>query len=177
VNTYSQVVGELDMVFGCVNKILKRIKNEGLSKKSVAQSLLALDQELPSTAGTRVVAVRQALREYLQEELDKLLTKLAKRRTKKAKRPAQKACWHASSDVIESLFGMYKSRRSKNPLNGVTSYVLLLPLLTRIGDGRSASTIDFKQSLEHVYMSDLTTWTEDHLTENLAVKRQIKLAA
>jgi hypothetical protein len=30
VNRHRKVVGEFDMVFSCVNKILKRLKNEGL---------------------------------------------------------------------------------------------------------------------------------------------------
>jgi hypothetical protein len=84
---------------------------------------------------------------------------------------------HASSDIIESLFGAYKFRRSKNPLHGVTSYVLLLPLLTRTGKGMEKSRVDFKHALESVSMKDLKQWEMDNLTENLAVKRTHTLAA
>jgi hypothetical protein len=91
------------------------------------------------------------------------------------KQPDTKTCWHASSDMIESMFGKFKFRRSKNPLNGVTSYVLLLPLLTQTGAKGDPSRVDFKASLEHVFMKDLTVWSKNNLTENLAVKRKDKL--
>jgi hypothetical protein len=37
------------------------------------------------------------------------------------------------------------------------------------------SRINFKASLEHVFMKDLTVWSKNNLTENLAVKRKYKL--
>jgi hypothetical protein len=105
--------------------------------------------------------VGKNLSQFLLEELGKL--------------PDTETCWHASSDIIESMFGKFKFRRSKNPLNGVTSYVLLLPLLTKMGAKGKPSRIDFKSSLEHVFMKDLTVWAKNNLTENLAVKRKYKL--
>jgi hypothetical protein len=83
--------------------------------------------------------------------------------------------WNASSDVIESLFGSYKQNKTNNSLYGVTSYVLLLLLLTRAGSGKIASKVNFKQALEKVFMRDLREWKETHLTENQAIKRQVKL--
>jgi hypothetical protein len=35
----------------------------------------------------------------------------------------EKTVWHASSDIMESIFGFYKFRKSKNQLNGITLYV------------------------------------------------------
>ncbi|MDR1887174.1 MAG: hypothetical protein LBQ70_04585 [Prevotellaceae bacterium] len=109
--------------------------------------------------------VRQAganLSQYPLEELCKL--------------PDTETCRNASSDIIESTFGKYKLRRSKNPLNGVTSCVLILPLPTKMGAGDKPSQISFKASLEKVFMKDLTDWSKNNLTENLAVKRRRRLA-
>jgi hypothetical protein len=89
----------------------------------------------------------------------------------------EKTVWHASSDIIESIFGFYKFRKSKNQLNGITPYVLVLPLLTKMGEGYKPSPVDFKSSLENVFMKDLETWKNDNLTENLAVKRARKLVS
>jgi hypothetical protein len=52
---------------------------------------------------------------------------------------------------------------------------LVLPLLTKTGEGYKPSPVDFKSSLENVFMKDLETWKNDNLTENLAVKRARKL--
>jgi hypothetical protein len=45
-----------------------------------------------------------------------------------------------------------------------------------MGAGDKPSQVNFKTSLENVFMKDLTDWTKDNLTENLAVKRRHKLA-
>jgi hypothetical protein len=74
------------------------------------------------------------------------------------------------------MFGNFKFGRSKNPLNGVTSYVLLLPLPAKIGTKDNSSRVDCKDSLEDVFMKNLTVWSKNNLTEKIAVKRKYKLA-
>lgn len=37
---------------------------------------------------------------------------------------------HNSSDIIELLFGTYKSRKSKNKLCGITPFILFVPAYT-----------------------------------------------
>ena len=91
--------------------------------------------------------------------------------------PSEKCIWNASSDIIESLFGTYKLRRSPNSLNGVTPYVFLLPLLTTIEEGTPASEINFKEALENVFLRDLTQWRNNNLSDNLAVLRKQKISA
>jgi hypothetical protein len=46
-----------------------------------------------------------------------------------------------------------------------------------MGELKERSEINFKEKLESVFMKDLKTWSDDNLTENLAVKRKKKLAA
>jgi hypothetical protein len=70
------------------------------------------------------------------------------------------------------MFGYYKSRKSPNLLNGVTTQVLILPVLTRIDSQTGKSTICFKSTLEHVLLHDLHDWKVNNLTEDLTVKRR-----
>ena len=64
-----------------------------------------------------------------------------------------------------------------NLLNGITPYVLVIPLMAAAGHKAKPTKLDFKAKLESVFMKDLTRWKEDNLTENLVVKRRKKLAA
>jgi hypothetical protein len=85
--------------------------------------------------------------------------------------------YNASSDMIESVFGSYKFRKSPNTLHGVTPYVLILPLLTRMNVKGNGLETNVKANLENVYMRDLHQWTKEHLIENQTIKRRKKLTA
>jgi len=54
---------------------------------------------------------------------------------------------------------------------------LIIPVMAALGHQPKPSNLDFKENLESVFMKDLTKWKEEKLTENLAIKRQKKLAA
>jgi hypothetical protein len=161
-NKYGKSVTELSTIFDCGNEILKILKNKGLNHETVDLCTSKPDTEMKSKS-KNVKRVRESIRQYLEEEKEKL--------------PENTSGWNVSSDILESMFGTFKFRRSKNRLNGITAYVLLLPLLTGIGKSDERSDINFKDALECVYMKDLKHWTEDNLTENLAVKRKKKLAS
>ena len=53
---------------------------------------------------------------------------------------------------------------------------MLLPLMTKVNEDNKLTDVNCKQALETVFLRDLTDWKKKHLTENLAVKRQMKLA-
>lgn len=78
---------------------------------------------------------------------------------------------HISSDLIESLFGYFKERKSPNRMYGVTGFILVLPLHNRLSMLESAGTFDFKAALEHNSIADVKAWERKTLTENLAAKR------
>jgi hypothetical protein len=46
-----------------------------------------------------------------------------------------------------------------------------------MGVVQERSVINFKEMLESVLIKVLRTWSDDNLTENLAIKRKKKLAA
>jgi hypothetical protein len=57
--------------------------------------------------------------------------------------------------MIESVFGSYKFKKSPNALHGVTAYVLILPLLTKMNASGNRLDTNVKVNLENVYMRDL----------------------
>lgn len=156
-HSHLPIIRELGAVFQQIDKINEWVKKQGMSQQTITrcrQALLGMSQ-WPSH---RVTAVTRECLEYFSEQESKLKEK--------------NTVWHASSDIIESLFSKYKARKSPNALNGVTRYVMLLPLLTKIDKENGTATLDFKAALEQVFLKDLTRWGKDNLTGNLYVKRK-----
>ena len=58
-----------------------------------------------------------------------------------------------SSDIIESTFGIYKSKKSPNKLYGVTSFV------------------HFKERIVNVKLKDISAWSTEHLPKNWVTER------
>jgi hypothetical protein len=161
VKKYLPLIEELEQIFSVVNSILKQAKNQGFSKEKIDKYILEIENSLIHQ-GTRVKQVKSALCNYLKQEKEKI--------------PDSKTTWHCSTDIIESLFGTYKFRRARNALNGITPYVLIIPLIAAVGHEPKASKLDFKGNLEGVLMRDLAVWKKEKLTENLTIKRRKKLA-
>lgn len=151
------LIQDLTDIFDKTDRISTILKNEGICYKTIARCK-QLVKPLFQSDSQKAVAVAANIIRYLQELRGKLTNK--------------ETSWHASSDIIESIFGKYKDRKSTNSLNGVTRFVLILPLLTKIDLGNRNSTICFKSALESVFLKDLTQWAKDNLTENMAVKRR-----
>lgn len=76
-----------------------------------------------------------------------------------------------SSDIIESIFGIYKDKMSPNKLNGITSLVLLLPLYPNVAVYSVSKKQDFKERLAKVKLADLDLWAKENLSENVVSKR------
>jgi hypothetical protein len=151
------LINELNGMLDVFNHISKLLKENGLSHKTVKESIGKL-KPLSCSPVSRVSHAIKDCINYLEEEKCKLAT--------------SKTVWHISSDILESLFGIYKQRKSPNALNGVTSYVLMLPLLTKSDPESGCVRIDFKNALEHVFLRDIDKWEKDSLSENRTVKRR-----
>lgn len=76
-----------------------------------------------------------------------------------------------SSDIIESVFGVYKGKMSTNKLNGITSLVLLLPLYPKVAVYSVRKKQDFKERLANVKLADVDLWAKENLSENVVSKR------
>lgn len=54
---------------------------------------------------------------------------------------------NVSSDIIESTFGIYKSKKSPNKLYGVTSFVLTIPLYPKVSNESVTKQLISKSAL------------------------------
>jgi hypothetical protein len=158
IHRHKSIIEELRTLFECINVISKELKNKGLSYKSIKICNLAISQLQQSTTATRITNVLEACSDYLNKMKDKL--------------PDEKTIWHISSDIIESSFGYYKFRKSHNPLNGVTTQIFILPLLTKINKKTGKSGFSVKTALENVFLKDLKQWRTNHLSDNMAGARR-----
>jgi len=159
---HAAFIDELRTVLSCINSIEYEIKHNGLSHKSVKNCRKYIERDL-CLANQRMIRMAEQIIDYLKDEVKKL--------------PSSKSCWSASSYIIESIFGVYKNRMADNPLHGITSFVLFLPLHTRIGTSDKVVPFDFKSRLEAVFMSDIDDWKKEKLPENLVHKRIKTLVA
>ena len=137
---YASFIDELRSVISCVNSVEHYIKHCGLSHRSLKDCISFIKRDL-SSGNERMIKIAEQIVGRLRTEIRKI--------------PSEETCWNASSDIIESVSGVYKNKKSPDPLNGVTSFVLLLPLHTRIGTKVKVGDFDFRSSLESVFMSDI----------------------
>ena len=154
---YKTIITEMNQVFSLVNQTLKPIKTVGLSYATIDNAVLLWGQDA-TIQTTSFIRLKQDITTYLT--------------TERAKIPDSKTVWHASSDIIESMFGTYKARQATAPSHGVTPFVLFLPLLTKLNAEKNLIDIDFSAALETVSMADLAAWNEAQLIENQLVKRR-----
>ncbi|MDQ6480552.1 hypothetical protein [Dyadobacter sp. LHD-138] len=155
-NSYKGLIRELGIVFEMVNVLLRILKNEGLCYGSIAACIEKCSL-YNGPIYPKIERLICRIKDYLQGEKEKL--------------PDSQTLWHVSSDVIESLFGLYKSRKASNSLHGVTPFALSLPLFTKTHRESSTIHCDFKQALESVFMANLKQWNTDNLIVNQVNRR------
>ena len=80
-----------------------------------------------------------------------------------------------SSDIIESVFGTYKARKSPNKLYGVTPFILFIPAHTLLIKNKNAKHFIFKERLERISLKNIDSWAAENLTTNLVMKRTLNL--
>jgi hypothetical protein len=159
---YASLIEELRTVLTCINSIEHEVKHNGLSLKTLKNCIKIMKPTL-FIGNERMTKISEQILNHFRDEVRKL--------------PSSKTCWNASSDIVESFFGTYKSKKSPNSLYGVTSFVLFLPLQARIGKKVKITDFDFKNGLESVFMADIEQWKKENLFENQVSKRIQKLNA
>jgi hypothetical protein len=162
IKKYKSIIEELAEVFQVVNPVLQQLKNEGISKESLDWALPKI-QSLTASRKKRISTVGQLMEEYMTTEYNKVAGLGGK--------------VHISSDVIESMFGYYKGRKSPNTMNGVTKQIFFLPIMTKIKSNTKVDDSCIKMYLENVFLHDLDDWRKKHLFENRTVKRRKLLSA
>jgi len=76
---------------------------------------------------------------------------------------------HASSDVIESIFGKYKENANHCALTGVTLLNLEIPVYTM---DKHQLNENISKAIEGKYIADLQQWVKEYSTDNQIVKRR-----
>ena len=143
---YSVLIGELSASFGLSRQVVAYVQSHGLSQQSVASC-----QALIARSGA-IGGVQTDLVSYLGGELVKV---------------GVGCCWHGCTNILESLFGHYKSGLPTNPLAGVSGVVLSLSLRTGGDFGP-----DVSRALESVSLADLQAWKATNLAKSQVVRRR-----
>lgn len=153
---HGSLVDELQEVAECYEKILSVCKSEGLSFATFKVCSTIIKRSLMGR-GQRLTRLAEMLLGYFRKETALLKT--------------EEESHNVSSDIIESAFGYFKERKSDNRMYGVTGFVMVLPLHTKLCTLEAARNFDFKGCLERTRCSDLKAWKKQNLPENLAAKR------
>lgn len=140
IENHRAITDELNEIILIFNKISKLLKTKGLSKKTARICRKKL-KPLFKSPSARISEAAKQCDKYLEEEVGKL--------------PHKNDVWHISSDIIETVFGIYKQRKSPNTLTGVTSYVFLLPLLTKSDPESCRMNMDVKKAMEKIFLRDI----------------------
>ncbi len=156
ISTNALLINELSEVVKCIEGIEYTCKQKGLSKKSMRECQRIMKMSL-FKGNVRMIKLGEKINAFLKEEAKLLSEEI----------PAH----NNSSDIIESLFGKYKERKSPNKLYGVTSQVLFIPLYTRLLNPKKANDFNFKTVLEEMKMDRIKDWSRKNLTPNLVTKR------
>lgn len=157
----SSFIEELHDVMGVYEQILKLCKQQGLSQKTATICRKIVYKGLME-GNDRMQKLGNDVLDYITKE-EKLL-----------KSPT--VAHNISSDIIESTFGIYKDRKSPNKLYGVTSFVLTIPLYTKVSTLELADIFQVKERMERVKVKDVKEWADASLGKNWVKRRTEKLS-
>lgn len=153
---HGALVEELNEVMSCFREVLSICKESGLSGRTAALCVSLINRELTGR-GDRLTKLAGMMTGYLTQESALL--------------GSDGDAHNVSSDIIESLFGGFKERKSPNRMYGVTGFILVMPLETQLCTLQRAAGVDFKAAMERNRIADVKAWERDNLPENLAAKR------
>ena len=131
-------------------KIQSHLKSEGL-RKGVREQLQARLDPLP-TSGSRVAKVTERILEHVEMESAKIPDNMA---------------WLASSDIIESVFGKYKSVTAKGPHKEIGKLVLAIPAFVS-----DLSVHLIREAMESIRTIDVDNWVDTHLGKSMLARRR-----
>lgn len=154
-------IEELYEIMTAYEQIQQLCKKKGLSKQTANTCRKIVYKKLMGGNGRMQKLGNYILEYFLKEE------KLLK---------SSNEVHNISSDIIESTFGIYKDRKSPNKLYGVTSFVLTIPLYTKVSTLELAETFEVKERMERVKVKEVKEWAKGNLGNNWVVKRTKRLS-
>lgn len=152
---HESFIEEMKNMVSCIHYIESQMKHLGLSKEAIAVCERHVSMTIMQ-GNDRMRRVGQQILDYLTEESQLL---------------KDDEVLNNSSDIIESMFGMFKYIQSPNKLNGVTTLILHLPVRLAFAGKSVAGSYNVKERLCRVKISDVTLWRDENLMESQVVKR------
>lgn len=153
---HASLVEELYEIMSLYKAIETTLKARGLSRTTAEECRLMVKEAL--WCGTaRQRRIGDLLIKYIDTEASLL--------------GSADAVHNISSDIIESIFGLLKSRLSPNPNAGFTKQILLIPLHLRLSDYESCKDFSVAPLLERSTLTKLNHWRHTALLESNASKR------
>lgn len=156
IKDYESLLRELQTIICAVRHVETICKNEGFSVMTSRRCKRYIITHVLGNAHYRQVRVGLKMLEYFNRE-EALLT--------------ANMSINISSDIIESTFGIYKSKKSPNKLYGITPFVLTIPLYSKVSNESVTKTINFKERIVNVKLKDISTWSFEHLSKNWVTER------
>lgn len=152
----ASLIEELSDVVNCVENIESICKHKGLSEKSVDECQNTIQVHL-LCGNSRMIRLGESIIDFLRKEVMQIGSNVT--------------AYNNSSDIIESLFGKYKARKSPNKLYGITSHILFMPIYTELSNQKQAKNFDFKAALEEKRIGQIESWSKENLSPNLVQLR------
>jgi hypothetical protein len=161
VPAHKDLITELGCAMECYTYVLQRVKNEGLSIKLCKELSIYIARNHIYPNNARLTGVMMKVWDYLRNEASLL-------------KPGQ--THNLSSDIIESIFGIFKQKKSPNHLYGVTPFVLFIPAHTAIVGMHDTKSVDFKRVFSDYHQKDVDDWKDQNLQANWVRTRTTTLA-
>lgn len=149
------LIDELSETMACITKIERDIKTNGISHESAARCKKLVAESIMN-GNERQRKVGTYILDYMDKEVS--LMSSGERH-------------NASSDTIESTFGVIKMNMSDDKLVGVSTMILVIPLRLKLADRESRANFNFKERLEQEKYRHIKEWADENLSPNLTVKR------
>lgn len=149
---YRELVGELNVCVDAVRHLEALCKNDGFGKKTCSLCKSHIIRHVIGNANGRRARLGMEMIEYLDRQCELL--------------KGDTDIHHISSDIIESDFGIFKSKKSPNKLYGMTPLVLILPLYPKVAGYAVADKQDFKVRLANVKLKEIDLWAKENLSPN-----------
>ena len=162
VQRHASLAEELAEVCRMLKAVLSVLKTKGLSLSTARECSKIMADAQSVGGGKRMTTLCNMMTQYMSQEL-------------KVVGDSNEA-HNISSDIIESCFGIYKDRRSKDKMAGITSIVLTIPLFSYKKSEEKWQEIDIVESFSATTISMVQQWRNDNLPESPNQLRKYKLA-
>lgn len=161
VPAHRDLILELAQAMECYTHVMQRVKNEGLSIRLCQELRDYIVRSHIYPGNLRLTRIMMKVWGYLKAEASLL-------------KPGE--THNLSSDIIESIFGIFKQKKSPNHLYGVTPFVLFIPAHTTIVGMHDTKSVDFMRIFSDYHNGDVYEWKVCNLKENWVRTRTRTLA-